>query len=264
MYVKIILILVTWWWWLLNRPRAALPGRGSCEHFETQSLPPPFNQYDEVNDDDGGGSYGEKQLDILWRPSPTTKVKDIEITMIIKLMTPVITMIIMGRRRMMLTMGSCSMTWTARFPQVATKPPLNDTSALISFPCTWSLSCGFMGWNEIESEEHKCAEPVMCGSRWKWKWISGHLCQVQCVTVPKMWNDTDTFFSPVPTYFLIPIPVPVLFLVPNFCDTGSETFFQHHILPIPVPRHFSCINFFRYRFGDFFPVPICSDTIKKN
>ena len=58
----------------------------------------------------------------------------------------------------MLTMGSCSMTWTARFPQVATKPPLNDTRALISFPWTWSLSCGFVGWNESESERHKGAD----------------------------------------------------------------------------------------------------------
>ena len=38
----------------------------------------------------------------------------------------------------MTTMGSCSNTWTARFPQVATKPPLNDTRALISFP---ALTC---------------------------------------------------------------------------------------------------------------------------
>ena len=28
----------------MNRPLAALGGKGSCEHFETQSLPPPFNQ----------------------------------------------------------------------------------------------------------------------------------------------------------------------------------------------------------------------------
>ena len=38
----------------------------------------------------------------------------------------------------MTTMGSCSNTWTARFPQVATNPPLNDTRALISFP---ALTC---------------------------------------------------------------------------------------------------------------------------
>ena len=86
-------------------------------------------------------------------------------------MTPmIITMIIMGRRRMMLTMGSCSMTWTARFPQVATKPPLNDTSALISFPCTW-----FVGWNESESEWYKRADffslNLDCGLEWKWKWM---------------------------------------------------------------------------------------------
>ena len=59
----------------MNRPRAALPGRGSCEHFETQSLPPPFNQYDEVNDDvgGGGGSYSERQLDNMGESPKLTR-----------------------------------------------------------------------------------------------------------------------------------------------------------------------------------------------
>ena len=57
---------------------------------------------------------------------------------------------------MMITIGSCSMIWTVKFPQVATKPPLNDTSALISLPwACWSRSRSFI-----------------TGSRWKWKWIS--------------------------------------------------------------------------------------------
>ena len=68
----------------------------------------------------------------------------------------------------------------------------------------------------------------------------------QCVTVPKMLNDTDTdtFFR----YQIFSIPIPVLFPVPNFSDTGSETFFRYQILPIPVPILFSGTNFFRYRF----------------
>ena len=81
----------------------------------------------------------------------------------------------------------------------------------------------------------------------------------QCVTVPKMLNNTDTG----------------TFSVPNFSDTGSETFFRYQILPIsskflnfcekissgtkffkmPVPRLFPGTKFFRYRFRDFFPVP---------
>ena len=62
----------------------------------------------------------------------------------------------------------------------------------------------------------------------------------QCVTVPKIMDDTDTdtFFR----YQIFSIPIPVLFLVPNFSDTGSETF--------------SDTKFFWYRFRDFFPVPI--------
>ena len=66
----------------------------------------------------------------------------------------------------------------------------------------------------------------------------------QCVTVPKMLNDTDTdtFFR----YQIFSIPIPILFSVPNF--------------PIPVPRLFSDTKFYRYRFRDFFPVPFFSDT----
>ena len=50
------------------------------------------------------------------------------------------------------------------------------------------------------------------------------------------------------------------FPVPNFSDTGSETFFRYQFFPIPVPRLFSGTNFFRYRFryhqkNEKFPVP---------
>ena len=50
------------------------------------------------------------------------------------------------------------------------------------------------------------------------------------------------------------------FPVPNFSDTGSDTFFRYQIFPIPVPRLFSGTNFFRYRFryhqkNEKFPVP---------
>ena len=71
--------------------------------------------------------------------------------------------------------------------------------------------------------------------------------RIQCVTVPKMLNDTDTdtFFR----YQIFSIPIPVLFSdtkfyryrfrdffpIPNFTDTGSETFFRYQIFPIPVP-----------------------------
>ena len=64
--------------------------------------------------------------------------------------------IMMMMMMMMVTIGSCSMIWTVKFPQVATKPPLNDTSALISLPwACWSRSRSFI-----------------TRSRWKWKWIS--------------------------------------------------------------------------------------------
>ena len=54
----------------------------------------------------------------------------------------------------------------------------------------------------------------------------------QCVTVPKISNDTDT-----DTFFGT-----------KFSDTGSETFFRYQILPIPVPILFFGTKFFRYRF----------------
>ena len=107
----------------------------------------------------------------------------------------------------------------------------------------------------------------------------------QCVTVPKMLNDTETntFFR----YQIFSIPIPVLFPVPNFTDTGSETFFRYHqknpctgtytvnllnskfwrqeSAPVPnfsdlVLRLLSGTKFFRYWFRDFFTVPIFSDT----
>ena len=35
-------------------------------------------------------------------------------------------------------------------------------------------------------------------------------------------------------YQIFSIPIPVLFLISNFSDTGSKTFFRYQILPIPV------------------------------
>ena len=43
-------------------------------------------------------------------------------------------------RLILFTMGSCSMIWTVKLPQVTRKPPLNETRALISFPRTWSVT----------------------------------------------------------------------------------------------------------------------------
>ena len=73
----------------------------------------------------------------------------------------------------------------------------------------------------------------------------------QCVTRPKIWT----------------IPIPRLFLVPNFFETNSETFFgtkifwdrfrdffRYSFFSRPVPRLFSVPNFFDSG----------SDTIKKN
>ena len=55
----------------------------------------------------------------------------------------------------------------------------------------------------------------------------------QCVTVPKMLNDTDTdtFFR----YQIFSIPIPVLFAVPNFSHTGSDTTRKNEQFPVPVP-----------------------------
>ena len=51
------------------------------------------------------------------------------------------------------------------------------------------------------------------------------LLSLQCKTVPKMLNniDTDTFSQ----HQILLIPIPVLFSVPNFSDTGSETYFRY-------------------------------------
>ena len=66
-------------------------------------------------------------------------------------------------------------------------------------------------------------------------------------------TSSDIFFR----YQIFLRPIPRLFLVPNFSETGSETFFG--------------TNFFRDRFQDFFwyqifsiPVPIPSKKLKKS
>ena len=73
----------------------------------------------------------------------------------------------------------------------------------------------------------------------------------QCVTVPIILNNTNIFFR----YQIFSIPIPVLFSVPNFSETFSDTkfdryrfrdFFRYQIFPIPVPRLFSGTKFFRY------------------
>ena len=68
----------------------------------------------------------------------------------------------------------------------------------------------------------------------------------QCVTVPKIFNDTDTdtFFR----YQIFPIPIPVLFPVPNFSDTGSEIgtsapAVHHHLQCITTCGASSCYDF---------------------
>merc|ERR1739844_104174 len=46
----------------------------------------------------------------------------------------------------------------------------------------------------------------------------------------------------------------------KFQNFGDGNKFRYQIFPIPVPGLFSGTKFFRYRFRDFFPVPIFSDT----
>ena len=74
----------------------------------------------------------------------------------------------------------------------------------------------------------------------------------QSLTVPKILSDTDTdtFFR----YQIFTIPIPVLFTVPKFSDTGSKTFF-----PIPNFTDTGSETFFRYHF--FFDTG--SDTTRK-
>ena len=104
----------------------------------------------------------------------------------------------------------------------------------------------------------------------------------QCVTVPKLLNDTDT--DTFIRYQIFSIPIPVLFSVPNISDTGSDTNkknenSRYRYLYGTDTHHksykflnfgnknkgfssetFSGTKFFRYRFRDFFPVPNFSDT----
>ena len=62
-------------------------------------------------------------------------------------------------------------------------------------------------------------------------------------------------------YQIFPILIPVLFLVPNFTNTDSETFFRYQIIPIPVPKPPAKMKnsrfgfgtkFYQYRLRDFF------------
>ena len=55
----------------------------------------------------------------------------------------------------------------------------------------------------------------------------------QCVTVPKILNDTDTDTFSGTKYFRYRYRY--FFPIPNFTDTGSDTFFRYQIFPIPVP-----------------------------
>ena len=109
--------------------------------------------------------------------------------------------------------------------------------------------------------------------------VHTRFCGYQCVTVPKILNDTDIpilfsctkYFRYRCRYFIryqiCPIPVPRLFQAPNFSDTGSDTTRK---FPLPIinlqnskklaTKISSGTKFFRYRFRDFFPVPNFSDT----
>ena len=97
----------------------------------------------------------------------------------------------------------------------------------------------------------------------------------QCVTVPKMLNDTytDTFFGTgSETFFryqILPIQVPRLFRYQFLFDTGSDTtrkitnfryWYLWYKFSDAGSETFSGTKFFRYRFRDFFPVPNLSDT----
>ena len=76
----------------------------------------------------------------------------------------------------MTTMGSCSNTWTARFPQVATNPPLNDTRALISFPaltCTDSLQffSALIQAPFYESLSNSLMSSISAGTAFIWSYV---------------------------------------------------------------------------------------------
>ena len=58
-----------------------------------------------------------------------------------------------------------------------------------------------------------------------YQWNIQNATDYQCVTELKMLNDTDT--DTLFRYQIFSITIPVLFLVPNFSDTGSETFFRY-------------------------------------
>ena len=100
----------------------------------------------------------------------------------------------------------------------------------------------------------------------------------QCVTVPKILNDTNTFLR----YQIFLIPIPVLFSVPNTFDTDTGTFsvpnifdtdtgtffgtkffryfFRYQIWTIPVLRLFSGTKFFRYQIWTILAPRLFSDT----
>ena len=49
-------------------------------------------------------------------------------------------------------------------------------------------------------------------------------------------------------YQIFPISIPVLFLVPNFTNTDSETFFRYQTIPIPVPKPPAKMKNSRYQY----------------
>ena len=98
----------------------------------------------------------------------------------------------------MATMGSCSNTWTARFPQVATKPPLNDTRALISFPaltCTDSLQffSALIQAPFYESLSNSLMSSISAGTAFIWSYV-----------IKPYMVDGDILSKPVWSYMIKP------------------------------------------------------------
>ena len=107
----------------------------------------------------------------------------------------------MQRKKMLMimtTIGSCSNTWTARFPQVATNPPLNDTRALISFPaltCTDSLQffSALIQAPFYESLSNSFMSSISAGNAFIWSYV-----------IKPYMVDGDILSKPVWSYMIKP------------------------------------------------------------
>ena len=99
---------------------------------------------------------------------------------------------------------------------------LGDGGSCEKYRSKFQVHVATFSWVLLTFNEEGWLRTTMLSLRYHYS-VHTRFCGYQCVTVPKILNDTDIpilFFL----YQIFPIPMPVLYSIPNLSDTGSETF----------------------------------------